>query len=79
MLTAPQVQVPDMQPLTDSTELLNQPEALRQRAAEDGYILIRGLLPSEDVEATGREMAAVMAEAGWIERYMPLAEARANL
>jgi len=68
-----------MQPLVDSTDLLDKPDALRVNAARDGYLLIRGLLPEEDVAEAGIHMAGVMAEAGWIAPGEPLETAVANL
>ena len=62
-----------MKPLVDSTDLLTDGPALRERAARDGYVLVRGLLPAQEVEAAGAEMARTMADAGWIPADMPLA------
>ena len=36
-----------MQPLIDSTDIQNDVARLRGRAAVDGYLLIRGLLPED--------------------------------
>jgi len=68
-----------MQPLTDSTELLDDGPALRARAHADGYVLIRGLLPREVVEEAAADLAGTMADAGWIPHGRPLATAPANL
>ncbi|MCZ7647739.1 MAG: phytanoyl-CoA dioxygenase family protein [Planctomycetota bacterium] len=40
--------------LRDSNELLDNPEALRARMTEDGYLLLRGLQPRENVVAARR-------------------------
>lgn len=69
--------IPD-NPLTDSTDLRHDGAALRQRARQDGYLLIRGLLPREVVDAAAAELAATMAEAGWIPAGRPLDDAPAN-
>jgi hypothetical protein len=37
----------EVTPLTDSTELLGNPEALRQRWDEDGTLYFRGIVPCE--------------------------------
>ena len=39
-------------PFTDSTALRGDADALRERAWQDGYLLIRGLLPKSDGEAS---------------------------
>ena len=68
-----------MKPLVDSTDLLHEPEALRARARQDGYVFVRGLLPAEEVLSVGQEMGGVMAKAGWIDADSPLASAEVNL
>lgn len=49
----------------DSTSLLNQPEALRERGEEDGYLFFRGLLPKEDVLSARRDLLKVVERYGW--------------
>lgn len=68
-----------MKALTDSTALLGHGARLRNRAAEDGYLLIRGLLPRPVVEDAAAELAGTMADAGWIPSGSPLAEAPADV
>ena len=68
-----------MRPLTDSTDIQNDVAKLRGRAATDGYLLIRGLLPRQLLEDAGTEVARTMADAGWIPPSEPLATARADL
>ena len=67
-----------MQPLNDSTDCLHDGEELRNRANRDGYLLIRRLLPRPLLSAISAEVAAPMAEAGWIEAGQPLETAPAD-
>jgi ectoine hydroxylase-related dioxygenase (phytanoyl-CoA dioxygenase family) len=49
----------------DSLPLLENPNALRARALEDGYLFFRGLLPVADVLALRAEFLAVVERHGW--------------
>ena len=53
--------------LEDSTSLLDDPERLRSKAAEDGYLFFRGLLPREPVLQVRRDILAVLAQRGWLD------------
>lgn len=55
-----------MNRLVGSNELLNQPEALRARAREDGYLFFRRLLDPEPILEVRGKIAAICAEAGWL-------------
>ena len=68
-----------LQPLADSTALLKNPSALRERARQDGYLLFRNLLPSRTVDAVGSQLAEIMASADWIEAGKALGAAEAQL
>jgi hypothetical protein len=50
----------------DSTELLDDPPALQERAEQQGYLFFRGLLPAEDVLTVRRKILEVVAHHGWI-------------
>lgn len=50
----------------DSTELLEDPEALRARADEHGYLFFRGLLPEPDVLEVRRRILGVVSDHGWV-------------
>ncbi|MDE0838700.1 MAG: phytanoyl-CoA dioxygenase family protein [Kiritimatiellae bacterium] len=54
------------EPFTDSTDLLEAPEALRERAAEDGYLFFKKFLPTEPVLELRRQMLDVLASHGWM-------------
>jgi len=51
--------------LVDSTPLLHDPEALRARAAEDGHLFFKRLLPAEEVLEVRADMLAVVEKHGW--------------
>ena len=67
-----------MEALIDSTDIQHDGARLRARAARDGYLLIRGLLPRSALERIARELAHPMADAGWIPAGAPLATAAAD-
>lgn len=50
---------------TDSTPILHDGHALRTRAAEDGYLFLRQLLPKDAIFALRRQMLQVMSDFGW--------------
>jgi hypothetical protein len=49
----------------DSTPLLADPVALRQRAAQDGFLYFRRYLPGPEVMALRQDMLGVVAQHGW--------------
>jgi hypothetical protein len=55
-----------MDELADSSALAADPEALAGRLAADGYLFFRGLLPAEQIRATGSAVAAQLRSGGWI-------------
>jgi hypothetical protein len=55
----------DTVPMPDSAALIDRPAELRARAAGDGYLLLRGLLPPAAVLAVRRDVLALAAAAGW--------------
>ncbi len=67
---------PDLAELRDSSGLLDQPQALRQRLEDDGYLFIRGLHDRAKVLAARAEMIANLDRLGAIDRQHPLDEAR---
>lgn len=52
----------------DSTDILDDAVALRARAAEDGYLFFRGLLPREEVLALRRQFLEIIQKYGWIKQ-----------
>ena len=55
-----------MQDFTVSDDLRAQPEALRERAREDGYLFFRSLVDSEALANVRRQILDLCAEAGWL-------------
>ena len=53
--------------LRDSSSLAQQPDALRERMAEDGYLLLRGALDREQVLAARAELCAKLAAVGLLD------------
>ncbi|GAB2991793.1 phytanoyl-CoA dioxygenase family protein [Saccharothrix stipae] len=51
---------------TDSTPLLDDAPRLADRLAEDGYLLLRGVLPAAEVERVRDLVLATAAAAGWL-------------
>jgi ectoine hydroxylase-related dioxygenase (phytanoyl-CoA dioxygenase family) len=60
--------VPDefLGPLTEATANLFDPEGLRRSFAENGYVLLRGVLDRDEVRAARKEVFARLAEMGEI-------------
>ncbi len=60
--------------LEDSTALLDDPERLRTKARDDGYLFFRGLIPREPVPEVRRDILATLDRNGWLDRAAPLDE-----
>lgn len=65
------------QPFTDSRALLQQPNILRRRMEEEGYLFISELLPASDVSALYKVIMQICREEGWVdEQYLAIGEPR---
>src|SRR5947199_10840032 len=53
--------------LRDSSPLLQDPRALLERAAVDGYLFFRGLLARDKVLDVRRQIMQVVADHGWLQ------------
>jgi ectoine hydroxylase-related dioxygenase (phytanoyl-CoA dioxygenase family) len=53
--------------LIDSTELLDSGDALRTRAAEDGYLFFKKLIPDIDIRAVRADILQVVERHGWLQ------------
>ncbi len=62
----------------DSSDILNDPEALRARAAEEGYLFLRQLLPQDIVLELRRQMLEVLNHFGWLYPDAPLMDGIGN-
>lgn len=73
----------DKKPVTgefiDSTPLLGNPEALRQRAEEDGLLFFKQLIPKEDVLKVRRDILRLIEGWGFIREGTTLDEALADI
>ena len=65
-------------PLQDSTDLLSQPKAFRHRAAEDGYLFFAGLLDPAKVLNLREQILLVCQSHGWIQEGTNSADGLAN-
>jgi ectoine hydroxylase-related dioxygenase (phytanoyl-CoA dioxygenase family) len=54
-----------MLPFTDSTPLLDDPDALRARFSDDGYVFVRGAVDPNVVRAVRERITTIIADAGW--------------
>ncbi len=63
---------------TDSTSIISDPIALRERAEEDGYLFFRGLLPKDLVLELRRQILGVLDRNNLIDRGHPLLDAYVN-
>lgn len=50
----------------NSNDVLRQPEQLRERAREDGYLFFRGLIDTGQLWNVRQEIVRLCAEAGWL-------------
>ena len=51
---------------TNSTPILDNGDALRERAATDGYLFFRGLLPAEAILPVRANLLSVVRQHGWL-------------
>jgi hypothetical protein len=64
--------------LADSAALAGDPDGLRRRLAEDGYLFFRGLLPADELRAAGLAVLARLRAGGWVDdRGIPSIQPRA--
>ncbi len=52
---------------TDSTDLLDDPEALRRRFSDDGYVLLRGVVDPELLLEARRAISGICEAHGWFQ------------
>ncbi len=56
-----------MNALIESNDLLQQPDRLRHRAQEEGYLLFRGMMDAPRIRDVRRDILEISAGAGWTE------------
>ena len=57
---------PPYRPFRDATDALDDPERLRARMREDGYLFLRGFAPKDKVLRLRREILGLCRQAGWL-------------
>jgi len=67
-----------MQCFLDSTNLIADGPALDARMRRDGYLFLRGLLPTEPLRALQRQIGGIARDAGWLRRDAPVEHAIAD-
>lgn len=65
-----------MAPLRESTALLGDGDALRERMEKEGYLFLRGVLNTEWVLDARRSLLSVFREKGFLDPEAPLMDAR---
>jgi ectoine hydroxylase-related dioxygenase (phytanoyl-CoA dioxygenase family) len=55
-----------MHPFIDSTDLIDDSQALRKQMRKDGYLFLRGVLPTDEVLTVRRKALEFCREAGWL-------------
>jgi ectoine hydroxylase-related dioxygenase (phytanoyl-CoA dioxygenase family) len=63
--------------MDDSSDLLDDADALRQRLSEDGYLYLREVLDREAVLQLRRELLGILARHGWISGGLKLLDGQA--
>lgn len=68
MTASPDVYPGQTTDFLDSSDLIGNPTALRERADEHGYLFFRGLLPADAVEDLRRRFLEILDRHGWLDR-----------
>ncbi|MBK1877182.1 phytanoyl-CoA dioxygenase family protein [Pelagicoccus mobilis] len=63
----------------DCTPLLDNPEALRLKAEEDGFLFFKGFLPKEEVLELRREFLSILDKHGYLSKDAALMDGIGNL
>ncbi|MCZ6677335.1 MAG: phytanoyl-CoA dioxygenase family protein [Candidatus Poribacteria bacterium] len=68
-----------MQSFLDSTSIVDNGPELRNRVKQDGYLFIRGLLPTDMLESLRMQWLEIARQAGWVKTDAPLEDAIVDL
>lgn len=72
------VNINQIEPLVDRTDLLDQPEELRRRGEEDGHLYFAGLLSPSKVSNVRSQILAVCDKHGWVKEGSDHTEGMSN-
>ncbi len=70
-------EVIDPEPMYEANELLGDPDAVKARLADDGYLFFRDVLPRDRLLEVRDDITRILAEHGWIEDGERRMDARA--
>ncbi|NND69913.1 MAG: hypothetical protein HKN19_20145 [Halioglobus sp.] len=70
-------EIVDPEPMYEANDLLGDPDAVRARLADDGYLFFRDVLPRDRLLEVRDDMTRILAEHGWIEDGERRMDARA--
>jgi hypothetical protein len=68
-----------MKPFLDSSGVVGDGPELARRMKRDGYLFVRGLLPSEPLESLRMQFLEIGAANGWVSTQVPIEEGVADL
>ncbi len=68
-----------MRPFVDSSELIDDGPALRERVERDGYLFLPKLLPTELIEPVRFQYLEILRDAGWLKQGTALEDMVAEL
>tara|TARA_B100001013_G_C24611861_1_gene443531 strand:+ start:818 stop:1831 length:1014 start_codon:yes stop_codon:yes gene_type:complete len=68
-----------MKPFLDSTDVVDDGPALKERMDRDGYLYIRELLPADELEDLRLQFLEIARDGGWVKKDSLLKEAIADL
>ena len=67
-----------MPTIIDSTPIIDDPPALRDRMQRDGHLFVSGLVPADELEGLRLRFLTIARDAGWVKADAPLKEAIAD-
>ena len=71
-------EVVNPEPMYEANELLGDPDAVKARLADDGYLFFRDVLPKDRLLEVRDDITRILAENGWIEDGERRMDARAT-
>jgi len=65
-------------PFEDASHLLNDPQALREKADKSGFLYFKNLLPRNKVLNLRRDILEIINQQGWLDQNYPLMDGKVN-